>query len=167
MTEAGNAAQQLGKLSSLGNRSPATGEIFQPLESFPSSWGDFPAPGIVPQQLGRFSSSGKTSRSVQGAFQLRENVPQRAGSFPASGIRPAQRRELSSFGNPSCSVQEAFPRRESVLQRAGRFPALFLYQIIAATASRSFSNCALRASSESKAISPRTRRRKETRMVSW
>ena len=167
MTGAGNAAQQLGKLSSLGNRSPATGETFQPRESFPSNWRDFPAPGIVPQRLGRFSSSGKTSRSVQGAFQLRESVLHSAGSFPASGIRPAACRKLSSFGKPSCSVQEAFPRRESVLQRAGRFPALFLYQIIAATASRSFSNCALRASSESKAISPRTRRRKETRMVSW
>ena len=166
MTGAGNAAQQLGKLSSFGNRSPAAGEIFQPLESFPSDWGDFPAPGIVPQQLGRLSSSGKTSCSVQEAFQLRESVLQRAGSFPAPGIRRAACRELSSFGKPSCSLQGAFPRRESVLQRAGRFPALFLYQIIAATASRSFSNCALRASSESKAISPRTRRRKETRMVS-
>ena len=166
MTGAGNAAQQLGKLSSLGNRSPATGETFQPLESFPSNWGDFPAPGIVPQQLGRFSSSGNRSPAAGEIFQLRENVPQRAGSFPAPGNRPAQRRELSSSGNPSCTAQGAFPRRESVLQRAGRFPALFLYQIIAATASRSFSNCALRASSESKAISPRTRRRKETRMVS-
>ena len=167
MTGAGNAAQQLGKLSSLGNRSPAAGEIFQLRESFPSNWGDFPAPGIVPQQLGRLSSSGNRSPAAGEIFQLRENVPQRAGSFPASGIRPAQRRELSSFGKPSCTAQEAFPRRESVLQRAGRFPALFLYQIIAATASRSFSNCALRASSESKAMSPRTRRRKETRMVSW
>ena len=167
MTGAGNAAQQLGKLSSPGNRSPATGETFQPLESFPSNWGDFPAPGIVPQRLGRFSSSGKTSRSVQGAFQLRESVLHSAGSFPASGIRPAACRKLSSSGKPSCTAQGAFQLRETVLQRAGRFPALFLYQIIAATASRSFSNCALRASSESKAISPRTRRRKETRMVSW
>ena len=166
MTGAGNAAQQLGKLSSLGNRSPATGETFQPLESFPSDWGDFPASGIVPQQLERLSSSGNRSPAAGEIFQLRENVPQRAGSFPAPGNRPAQRRELSSSGKPSCSVQGAFPRRETVLQRAGRFPALFLYQIIAATASRSFSNCALRASSESKAISPRTRRRKETRMVS-
>ena len=43
MTGAGNAAQQLGKLSSLGNRSPATGETFQLRESFPSNWGGFPA----------------------------------------------------------------------------------------------------------------------------
>ena len=80
--------QQLGRDSRSWKRSPAAGEGFPELETFPSSWRRIPGAGNVPQQLAKDSRSWKCSPAAGEGFPELETFPSNWGRIPGTGKAP-------------------------------------------------------------------------------